>query len=149
MNFDRPEVKIGPSGKDTGLLSYFWVAIGGAIGTVARYGVNLAITARFGETLPWGTMFINISGSFAIGLFAAVSDSGRLALPLDVRAFVLVGLCGGYTTYSSFSLQTLSLIEAGEVPRAIVNVVASVTLCLIAVWLGFAMPTAIARLTRG
>jgi fluoride exporter len=132
------------------LLVYLWVAIGGALGSMLRYGVNLAITARYGEALPWGTIFINITGSFAIGLFAALSHGGgRLSLSPDLRTFVLVGLCGGYTTFSSFSLQTLALIEAGEVPRAIVNVVASVTLCLVAVWLGLATPAGLARLVRG
>ena len=132
------------------MLTTIWIAIGGAIGTIARYWLNLLVTSRFGEALPWGTILINITGSFAIGLFAVLTEpGGRLAVPPDVRAFVLVGICGGYTTFSSFSLQTLTLFEAGEPARAAANVIGSVVLCLIAVWLGHSGLAALIRLVRG
>lgn len=131
------------------MLSYVWIALGGAIGTLLRFSINLLFTARFGESLPWGTILINIIGSFAIGLFAALSEQGgRLALSTDLRLFLLVGLCGGFTTFSSFSLQTLALFQAGEPGRAAANVLLSVACCLLAVWLGFSTPAAIARLLR-
>lgn len=124
------------------MLNYVWVAIGGMIGTLLRYWINLVITARFGEWMPWGTISINISGSFIIGLFAALTEvGGRVAVPPEIRLFVLVGICGGYTTFSSFSLQTLALFQAGEPGRAIANVMVSVFLCLLAVWAGFSFGT--------
>ncbi len=131
------------------MLTYAWIAAGGAIGTMLRFWLNLFFTGRFGETMPWGTILINVTGSFAIGLFAALSEpGGRLPLSTDVRLFVLVGLCGGYTTFSSFSLQTLALFQAGDPGRAIANVMLSVFCCLIAVWRGFATPIAFSRLFR-
>lgn len=123
-------------------MTALWIAAGGAIGTLLRYWINLFVTARFGETLPWGTIAVNISGSFLIGLFAALTEpGGRLMVAQELRLFVLVGICGGYTTFSSFSLQTLALFEAGEPGRAAANVVGSVLLCLLAVWLGYSAPS--------
>lgn len=131
------------------MLTYLWIAVGGALATMARYWVNLVFTARFGEAMPWGTIFINISGSLVIGLFAALTETGgRLPVSPEVRNFMLVGLCGGYTTFSSFSLQTLTLIQTGEPGRALANVLISVTACIFAVWLGFTLPEAIGRLVR-
>lgn len=128
------------------MLTYLWIAVGGAIGTLLRYQINLFFTARLGEAMPWGTIFINISGSFVIGLFAALTEvGGRLPVPPEIRAFMLVGLCGGYTTFSSFSLQTLTLIQSGQIIRAIGNVVLSVTICLLAVWAGFTAPPWLGR----
>ena len=118
-----------------------WIAAGGAIGTLLRYGVNLVITAWLGEAMPWGTIAINVSGSFLIGLFAALTEpGGRWMLSPDIRLFVLVGVCVGYTTFSSFSLQTLALIQAGEPGRAVANILVSVIVCLLAVWLGYVAP---------
>ena len=123
-------------------MTALWIAAGGAIGTLLRYWINLFITARLGEVLPWGTIAINISGSFLIGVFAALTEpGGRLMVAPDLRLFVLVGICGGYTTFSSFSLQTLALFEAGEPGRAAANVVGSVLFCLLAVWLGYSAPS--------
>lgn len=132
------------------MLTTLWIAVGGAIGTIVRYWLNLLVTGRLGEAMPWGTIFINISGSFAIGLFAALTEpGGRLSVPPDIRAFVLVGLCGGYTTFSSFSLQTLTLFEAGEPARAAANVLGSVLLCLLAVWFGHSGVAGLLRYLRG
>ena len=118
--------------------TYLWIAAGGALGSVARYGCSSLIAGWFGETFPLGTLIINVLGSFVIGLFAGLTGpDGRLMVSGDIRQFVMVGICGGYTTFSSFSYQTLTLAQDGQYARAGVNVVASVVLCLLAVWLGF------------
>jgi CrcB protein len=126
------------------MLAYLWVAIGGALGSVARFGLNGLISTRLGETFPWGTLVINITGSFLIGVFAALSDpdGGRLASP-GVRQFLMVGICGDYTTFSSFSLQTLRLAQDREWLYAGGNVLLSVVLCLVAVWLGYTLGLAL------
>ncbi|MCS0501924.1 fluoride efflux transporter CrcB [Ancylobacter mangrovi] len=130
------------------MLTYGWIAAGGLIGTLARYWLNLQFTARFGEALPWETIFINITGSFVIGLIAASTEvSSRFALSPDARAFLLVGVCGGYTTFSSFSLQTLVLIQNGEIGRAMFNILLSVSAGMIAVWAGVSTPALLSRLT--
>jgi len=121
-------------------IAYLWVAIGGALGSVGRFWLNGIISTRFGETFPWGTMLVNISGSFIIGVIGALAnpegrmDSQSRAL---VTQFVMIGICGGYTTFSSFSLQTLNLLRDRELLYASGNVVLSIVLCLVAVWLGW------------
>jgi fluoride exporter len=118
--------------------SYIWVAIGGALGTLARYWLSGLVAQTIGETFPWGTLIINVSGSFVIGFFAALTGpDGRVFVGSTARQFVMIGLCGGFTTFSSFSLQTLNLVNDGEWVRAGSNIVFSVVLCLIAVWVGF------------
>jgi CrcB protein len=113
------------------------IALGGAIGSVARYWTGLAATALWGTNFPWGTLVINILGSFVIGWFGIVSlGTGAFPASNTVRLFVMVGLCGGYTTFSSFSLQTLELLRGGDWVGAVVNVVLSVSLCLVSVALG-------------
>jgi CrcB protein len=90
------------------MLTYLWVALGGALGSVARYWMTNVIVAVTGPLFPWGTIAINVIGSFVIGLVAyATVPVGMVPISLDIRAFVLVGICGGYTTFSSFSIQTL------------------------------------------
>lgn len=118
-------------------LMYLAVAAGGALGTAARYFVSGTVANTFGQTFPWGTLIVNVTGSFVIGFFATVSGpDGRLFVSGPVRQFVMIGICGGYTTFSSFSLQTLSLMQDGEWLQAGGNVLASVALCLFFVWLG-------------
>jgi CrcB protein len=119
------------------MITYLYIAIGSALGGMARYWCSGFVAERLGETFPWGTIFINILGSFVIGFFATFSgpDSRYIVSP-NMRQFVMVGLCGGYTTFSSFSLQTLNLIRDGEVAAAGANIGLSVLLCLVAVWLG-------------
>jgi len=117
--------------------TYIWVAVGGAIGTLGRYWLSGVVARAVGETFPWGTIIVNISGSFVIGFFATLTGpDGRIFAPTDVRQFVMIGLCGGYTTFSSFSLQTLNLMNDGEWLYAGANIVLSVVACLIAVWIG-------------
>lgn len=87
--------------------------------------------------VPWGTILINVTGSFIIGLFGTLTLAhGRFPAPENVRLFVMVGLCGGYTTFSSFSLQTLDLMRGGAMGRAAINIVASLALCIGAVAVG-------------
>jgi len=112
------------------------VMLGGAIGTLARYLIGLA-ALPISQNLPWGTIVINIAGSFIIGLFGTLTlTHGRYPMPENVRLFVMIGICGGFTTFSSFSLQTLDLLRNGAMGRAAINVVASVVLCVAAVALG-------------
>lgn len=113
------------------LESTLWIAVGGALGSVSRYWLSLAFEALLASSFPWATVVTNITGSFAIGVVAALPFG-----PLS-RQFLMVGVLGGYTTFSAFSLQTLVLVQAGEWPKAAVNVLASVILCLVAVWLGY------------
>ena len=119
------------------MLAYLWIAIGSALGGMARYWCSGFAAARFGETFPWGTIAVNVIGSFIIGFFATISGpDGRLLVPSLARQFVMLGFCGGYTTFSSFSLQTLNLVRDGEWMRAAGNIALSVALCLIAVTVG-------------
>ncbi|MBI3516401.1 MAG: fluoride efflux transporter CrcB [Proteobacteria bacterium] len=131
---------------DAAVLAYIVVAIGSALGGVLRYACTGLAAAWFGAALPWGTIAINILGSFVIGGFAAATGpNSRGPAPVEVRAFVMVGLCGGYTTFSSFSLQTFELLQRGDLAGAAANVGLSVVLCLAAVWLGHAGATALGR----
>jgi fluoride exporter len=120
------------------MLAYLWVAIGGALGSVTRFWLSGLIAERYAHSFPWNTLFINVSGSLVIGFFAALTEpDGRWMAPAGVRQLVMVGLCGGYTTFSSFSLQTLSLLRDREWLYAAGNAILSVVLCLVAVWLGY------------
>jgi fluoride exporter len=122
------------------MLSYLWIALGGAFGTTARYWLSGVIARTIGETFPWGTLLVNVSGSFVIGVFVALTGpDGRWFVGSTARQFVMIGICGGYTTFSSFSLQTLNLVNDGEWFRASANIALSVALCLIAVWVGVAL----------
>jgi len=112
------------------------VMAGGAIGTLMRYLVSVLALPISGQ-LPWGTIIINITGSLLIGFFGTLTlASGRFPVSEPVRLFVMIGICGGYTTFSSFSLQTLDLIRAGGASRAAVNIGLSVALCIGAVAVG-------------
>jgi CrcB protein len=112
------------------------IMLGGAIGTLARYLVSF-FAMPISRDLPWGTILINILGSFIIGFFGTLTLShGKFPLTENARLFVMVGICGGFTTFSSFSLQTLDLLRSGAVVRAMINVVLSVVLCVGAVTIG-------------
>ena len=126
------------------LAAYACVALGSALGGVARYWMGLAVTHRLGDGFPWGTLFINILGSFVIAFFGTltIADGPRPA-SVEARLFVMVGLCGGFTTFSSFSLQTFDLVQAGEAGRGIAYIAASVALCIIGTALGYYAAAAI------
>ena len=117
-----------------------WLAVAGACGTLARYGVGGLVHRLVKSPLPWGTLVINVTGSFIIGIIGALAiPEGRLDSSSRQFAtqFLMIGVCGGYTTFSSFSLQTLNLLRDREWLYAGGNVILSVVLCLIAVWLGW------------
>jgi CrcB protein len=122
-----------------GSMTYLWVAFGGALGSMARYACSAALVRWLGAGFPWWTLFVNVTGSVVIGLLAAlVTADGRPLLGGDARAFLLVGLLGGFTTFSSFSLETLELARSTTLAAAAANVVLSVVLCLGGAWAGFA-----------
>lgn len=117
--------------------SYLWVALGGALGSMARLGAADLAARCLGTRLPWGTLLVNVTGSFLFGLLAGLTaPDGRWPAPAAARTFLLAGVCGGYTTFSAFSAQTFDLLRAGQWPAAAANAAASVLLCLAAVWLG-------------
>lgn len=112
---------------------YLWIAVGSAIGGVGRHAVSEAILAQVGaQGLPWWTILVNVTGSFAIGYVAGAAPES-----MELRLFLTVGVLGGYTTFSAFSLQTLELVQRGDWSGAALNVGLSVALCLAAVFLGF------------
>jgi fluoride exporter len=113
-----------------------WIALGGALGSVARYWLGLA-ALPISRSLPWGTVLINVGGSVIIGMFGTLTLAhGRHPLPETARLCVMVGFCGGFTTFSSFSLQTLDLLRTGAPARALANATLSVLLCVGAVAAG-------------
>ena len=126
--------------------SYLWIAIGSAFGGVARFACSRLVAENIAEVFPWGTLALNVVGSFIIGFFDTLTGpEGRILAGTTARQFVMIGICGGYTTFSSFSLQTLALARDGEWLRAFANIIASTVLCLAAVWIGH---TAAAALNR-
>ncbi|MFT3870661.1 MAG: fluoride efflux transporter CrcB [Nibricoccus sp.] len=121
------------------LFIYLWVAIGGALGSVTRLGAVELGARLWGHDFPWGTLLVNVVGAFVIGFFATVTDAdagGRWPVGLAGRQFFMTGVLGGFTTFSAFSLQTLSLARHGEWTKAGGYVAGSVVLCLVFVWLG-------------
>ena len=116
---------------------FLLVTTGGALGTAARYVLSGLVANAFGETFPWGTLLVNVTGSFLIGFFFTLTaPDGRLFVSGGTRQFVMTGVCGGFTTFSSFSLQTLNQMQNGEWWGAGWNIAGSVTLCMLGVWLG-------------
>jgi len=128
------------------MLTYFLVALGGAIGSIARLWLGIQVGLLIGFRFPWGTILVNIFGSLVIGFVATVTGpNGRIVVPVEAQAFVMVGLCGGFTTFSAFSLQTLELARDGRLLYAGANIVLSVVLCLAAVALGHWLATLLGR----
>ncbi|BAN69427.1 fluoride efflux transporter CrcB [endosymbiont of unidentified scaly snail isolate Monju] len=111
------------------------IAAGGAIGAVMRFGVSSAVYGWLGRGFPWGTLAVNLLGSLAMG-FLSVFMLERLALGSEWRAFVLVGLLGAFTTFSTFSIETLTLVQEALYGRALLNVLVSVTACVVAAFAG-------------
>ena len=123
-----------------GPITWFAVAAGGALGSMARFWLTGAVAALTGPRFPYGTLLINILGSFVIGVVAGLTlTPERLGMHPDLRIFLMVGICGGFTTFSAFSLQTLELLQAGAVVPALLYVAASVLLCVLFVWFGWAL----------
>jgi CrcB protein len=112
-------------------MNSLYVALGGALGSVVRFWLGTAVAERAGAHF-WGTLFVNVTGSYIIGLAAALGKDHAFT-----RHFVIIGILGGYTTFSSFSLQTLELFQGGQIGWALGNIGLSVVLCLVSVWLGW------------
>ena len=122
------------------LMQYMVIGLGGALGSMLRFGLGSLIDSnvqKTGQIFPWGTVIVNITGCFVIGFIFTISSSeGRIILGSLTRNFILIGILGGYTTFSSFSLQTLTLALSGQRWEALANVLVSVVLCLVGCWLG-------------
>ena len=124
---------------------YACVAAGGVLGSVARYLASVLIQSAHG--FPLATLFVNITGSFIIGFYSTLSaPDGRLFSSARQRQFVMTGFCGGYTTFSTFSLETVRLLQAGQGRTALINIAVSVVTWLLAVWLGHALASRLNRL---
>jgi len=118
-------------------VSYLWIALGAGLGGVLRYAVSGAAVRLGAVSFPYGTLFINVAGSAFIGFFAALSGpDGRLLVAPNTRLFVMTGICGGFTTFSTFSLETLRLLQDRQYAAAASNISASIALCLLGVWAG-------------
>ena len=111
------------------------IAAGGAIGAVLRFGVSGMALRLFGETFPWGTLAVNLMGSFVLGLLWALSE--RMPFPPELTAFLFIGVLGAFTTFSTYSLESFNLLSAGYIRLGLTNIIASTVLGLIAVLLGF------------
>jgi CrcB protein len=119
------------------MMLYVWIAVGSGLGGAARHLLSVLLAERFGEQFPWGTLAVNVSGSFLIGALATLlTPEGPLALGPTARHFLLAGLFGGFTTYSSFSLQTLAYVRLGDFARAGLYAGATFLFCFLAVGLG-------------
>ncbi len=119
------------------MLNYALVFLGAGIGGTSRFWASGILANRYGTSFPWGTLFVNVTGSFIIGFFATVTGTeGRWLVGPRWRNLFMTGFCGGYTTFSSFSLQTLNLAQDNEWLYAGGNAVFNLVLCLIAVWAG-------------
>jgi len=126
------------------MIIYLWIGLGSALGGMTRYWMSGAIARAIGETFPWGTLVVNVVGSFIIGFVAILTaPDGRIFLSSTTRLALMTGFCGGYTTFSSFSLQTLNLLNDGEYLYAGANILISVVVCLVAVWAGAAVANSI------
>jgi CrcB protein len=132
----------------SGVGGYLWVALGSALGGMARYGGSLLALQLWGPAFPWGTILINVVGSFLISFFGTLTaGSGSLPASVALRTFFMVGVCGGFTTFSSFSLQTLDLARDDQWLAAMANILLSVILCLVAVTAGHLIAVRIGLLT--
>jgi CrcB protein len=127
--------------------SYISVALGSIVGAVGRFLVSVLFVSQFGDGFPWGTLFVNVTGSFVIGFYAALTGpDGRLFVSARQRLFVMVGICGGYTTFSAFSLETLRLVQSGRGQTALVYLVVSAVTWIASVWIGHALAARLNRL---
>ena len=130
----------------TVLKPYLLIGLGSALGGMGRFWISTLLARRFGEGFPVGTLVANVSGCLLIGIAAACTlENGRLQITTPIQQFLMIGLLGGYTTFSTFSLQTLNLAKDGQLTMAGLNVALSVVSCLIAVWLGLTAGAALNR----
>jgi len=120
---------------------YLLVGVGGALGSVARAGMTDLVARWMGNQFPFGTVVVNVMGAILMGLLAGYGETepGRLIFSPGARTFLMIGVLGGYTTFSSFSLQTFLLMEQGNWIGAFLNVFLSVLLCVGGIWLGFSV----------
>lgn len=123
-------------------MTFVWVGLGGALGAMARYGTGLLAGRLLGLTFPWGTLIVNVLGSFLMG-FAAVWVARHMAAVEPARLFLMTGVLGGFTTFSAFSLDVFALWERGEVGLAASYVLASVVVALLALMAGIALGRAL------
>ncbi len=122
------------------MMNYLLIGLGSALGGMARFWLSGAIAQRFGESFPMGTLVVNVSGSLLIGFIASLAGTeSRFLLHSMPRQFLMIGVLGGYTTFSSFSLQTLNLAQAGQWLYAAMNILFSVVLCLVGTWFGWVL----------
>src|SRR6202047_2520901 len=127
--------------------SYISVALGSMVGAVARFLVSVLSVSEFGDRFPWGTLFVNVTGSLVIGFYAALTGpDGRVFVSPRQRLFVMVGFCGGYTTFSAFSLETLRLVQSGNIQTALAYIFVSAIHWITRAWSGPALATRINRL---
>jgi len=117
------------------LSQILFIAVGGAIGAVLRYLGSTAVYAWLGRGFPYGTLFVNVLGSLIMGVLAILLIE-RISTGPELRALLLIGLLGSFTTFSTFSIETLNLIEQGGLIKAGLNILLSVILCLAAAWVG-------------
>jgi CrcB protein len=130
------------------MLNHLWISLGGALGTLLRFWLNDLISTR-APTFPLGTLAINVLGSFLIGIFAIITlPDGRWPTNMVHRQFFMIGICGGFTTFSAFSLQTMELAQRAQWIKAGANVVLSVSLCLLAAWIGHLAGTLLNSMNR-
>jgi CrcB protein len=127
---------------------HWYVAAGGAVGSVARFMLSTLIQQRAGGELPIGTLVVNITGSLLLGFLFRFSLDTPTVSP-EVRALLTTGFCGGYTTFSTFSFETVRLMEAGDHRRALVYVVLSVALSIVGTFAGFAAARGVLALRHG
>ena len=119
------------------MITYLWIALGSALGGMARYACQGWAARLISETFPWGTMVVNVSGSFVIGVFATLTGTeGRWLVSPAARTFFMVGVCGGYTTFSSFAYETFVLFEQGQWGPSVWNLLLTNVLCLAGVMAG-------------
>lgn len=114
---------------------WFAIAMGGALGAMSRFAMSHHVYQIFGREFAWGTLSVNLIGSFIMGLVAIILVD-KVGVSTEWRAFIMVGFLGAFTTFSTFSYETMQYIEIGEMNKAILNIAVSVITCLVAVWLG-------------
>jgi CrcB protein len=117
------------------MMSIISIAIGGAAGSLCRYGMSNGIYLLLGRSFPYGTLAVNILGSFIMGIVYILMIE-RASISEELRAGITIGLLGAFTTFSTFSIETINLIESGEILKAGLNILFSVTLCVVGCWLG-------------